>query len=363
MSGASLKQWISRGNHHQICYFMADLNLWKKLYSLYDELFSLKPWTFLFEDEIFAVKAPESQQEYFISIMGSNEEVYALSAYEGAEALYQFWDLHNSESALPTENILLIPHMMVALDDRENIPQKQRSVIKQLGLTYRGRQAWPNIERIEPAYFPAIPGDPQLRDLVHILEQSIHVIQRASKDKSFIHNKDHYEDEYLFREATMDKEQWVWNDTYRRVPESTRKEKINYTKDRLNAFNELPVGEHRLEIDLVMIPAPMKDKNKPACFPFLFLMVDPEADMILDFELMSPRPDFQTMIGSFPDTLLEKLINAGQRPRQISYKSSVIEGIMRWLEDQTDQKTEQTTNLPSLDEAANYLINSMLKQQ
>mgnify|MGYP006283848213 FL=1 len=158
---------------------MAKLELWKKIYSLCDELFSLKPWNILYEDDVFAVKSPESRNEYFISIMGSNEEVYAMSAYEGADALYQFWNLHEREDMFPPESIMLIPHMMVSLDDRENITQKQRSVIKELGLTYRGRQAWPNVERIIPAYLPTIPDDFHLHDLVFILEQSIHVIKRA----------------------------------------------------------------------------------------------------------------------------------------------------------------------------------------
>ena len=338
---------------------MAELKLWQQIYSLCDELFSLKPWTILYEDELFAVKSPESENEYFISIMGSNEEVYALSAYEGAEALYQFWDLHNDEIELPPENIMLIPHMMVSLDNRENIPQKQRSVIKQLGLKYRGKQAWPNIERIIPAYLPDIPDDSHLHDLVFILEQSIHVIKRATKNKDFIYNETRHEDEYLFREAKPDNGQWVWKDIYKRVTVPTREMKITYSKDKLASFKELPVGDHELEMDFVMIPAPTKEKGGAPYFPFIFIIVDPNEGMIIDFEIMSPQPDFDSMLSSLPETILGKIIQTDERPGVISYKSPYIEGIMKWIKKETGQEMEQRLDLPVLEDAVEHLIDSL----
>lgn len=338
---------------------MAELKLWQQIYSLCDELFSLKPWTILYEDDLFAVESPESGNVYFISIMGSNEEVYALAAYEGAEALYQFWDLHNGEIELPPENIMLIPHMMVSLDNRENIPEKQRSVIKQLGLKYRGKQAWPNIERIIPAYLPDIPDDSLLHDLVFILEQSIHIIKRATKNKDLIYNETHHEDEYLFREAKTDNGQRVWKDVYKRVPVPTREEKISYSKDKLNSFKKLPEGKNELEMDFVMIPAPTKEKGGAPYFPFVLIIVDPNEGMILDFEMLSPQPDFPSMLSRLPDTIFEKFIKTGKRPGKISYKSPYIEGIMGWIEKETEQEMEQRLDLPVLDDAVGYLIDSM----
>ena len=338
---------------------MAELKLWQKIYSLCDEFFSLKPWNILYEDDLFAVKSPESGNEYFISIMGSNEEVYAMSAYEGAEALYQFWDLHNGEIELPPETIMLIPHMMVSLDNRENIPQKQRSVIKQLGLKYRGKQAWPNIERIIPAYLPDIPDDSHLYDLVYILEQSIQVIKRASKSVAFIYNEERHEDEYLFREAKSDNGQWVWKDVYKRVTVPTREKKINYSNDKLASFKKLPVGNHELEMDLVMIPAPTKEKGGAPYFPFIFIIVDPNRGMIIDFEILSPEPDFDSMLNRLPDTILGKIIKTGKRPGEISYKSPYIKGIMEWIEKETGQEMVQRLDLPALDEAVEYLIEQM----
>ncbi|MGM0532787.1 MAG: DUF7309 domain-containing protein [Bacteroidota bacterium] len=338
---------------------MTKLELWKKIYSLCDEFFSQNPWKIFYEDDVFAVKSPESGNEYFISIMGSNEEVYAMSAYEGADALYQFWNLHEREDLFPPETIMLIPHMMVSLDDRENIPQKQRSVIKELGLTYRGRKAWPNVERIIPAYLPIIPDDSHLHDLVHILEQSIHVIKRASKNKAFIHNEERHEDDYLFREAKPDNGGWIWKDVYRRVPAPVRKEEITYTKKQLSSFKELPVSNHELEMDLVMVPAPVKDKGQTAYFPFVFMLVDPEKATILDFEFLPPHPDFHSMLGKLPDTILGKIVKTGRRPHKINYKSPYIEGIMKWLKEETGQKTEQKSDMPALDDAVEFMIDQM----
>ena len=129
-----------------------DLQLWDQLYQSIDQFFALKPYKILHEQDIFAVRMPDGERDYFISIMGRNDEVYALSAYEGAEALYQYWVLYEYEEYLPPESILLIPHMMVSLDDREEITKEQYSIIKQLGRKYRGRQSWPNVRSGEKGF-------------------------------------------------------------------------------------------------------------------------------------------------------------------------------------------------------------------
>ncbi|MFW6101682.1 MAG: DUF6930 domain-containing protein, partial [Bacteroidota bacterium] len=186
-----------------------------------------------------------------------------------------------------------------------------------------------------------------------------HVIKRASKNKAFIHSQERHDDEYLFREAEWDTGQWIWKDVYHNVAVPTRKEEITYNKDRLASFKKLPVDNQKLEMDLVMVPAPTKEKGGTPYFPFMFIMGDPEKGMILDFELLSPQPDFHTMLARLPDTILEKLIKTGRRPGQINYKLPYIEGTMKWLKEQTGQKTEMRMELPVLDEAVDYLIDSM----
>ena len=337
---------------------MANLELWKKIYSLSDEFFSLKPWEYIGEANIFAVESPESGKEYFISIMGKLGEMYALSAYEDAEGFYKFRELEEAQEELPPETILFIPHIMISLDDREDVPEEQREVIKQLGLKYRGKQSWVNIRQVIPGYFPDVPDQEHVQDLPHILSQSIDVIKRASQDPSFIYNEEQDENEYLFRMPKPKEGGYEWEDQYRQVPEPAEEKDFNPDQKNMEAFTNLPQGEQVIETDLVMIPAPVHNKNEKPYYPFMFLMVDPDSGMVLDFALLTPHPDLDSMISKFPDTLFEKFIKQGKRPRVIRYKSLFIEQAMDYIEEQTGQQTERHSELHALDQA----VDSFLKQ-
>lgn len=85
----------------------ANLQLWKNLYTLFDEFTAMQPWTYLYETDIFGVKSPDTQQQYFISIMGTRGEVFGLAAYEGPLALHRFWDFYEYEAELGPESLLI----------------------------------------------------------------------------------------------------------------------------------------------------------------------------------------------------------------------------------------------------------------
>jgi len=54
-----------------------------RIYDLARDFRKLSPWDYMNEDEIFGIKIPDNDRIYFISIMGSLGEVFALTSYEG----------------------------------------------------------------------------------------------------------------------------------------------------------------------------------------------------------------------------------------------------------------------------------------
>ena len=338
-----------------------NLQLWKKIYTQFDELMALKPWEVLYESDIFGIKSPDTSQVYFISIMGSLGEVFGLSAYEGPLALDRFWKLYEYETELGAENILLIPHMLVSFDEQENLPDRQCDIIEELSLKYKGKGkgAWPNIQQISPGFFPATPDEKRLHDLTHILSQSINVIKRAGQNKAFIHPLGHHDDEYLIREQTQKDNKTEWTDIARRIPTPHIKQEFTYNTENLNAVNSLPFNYECIEMDLKISPSPIKEGNLPACFPFILMFVDSKNGRILDFDLLLPSPDFEFLIRKLPDHIFSRMIQNNIKPRKLKFKSTYIEGAMMFIQKKTDLETEQTLNLPSLDEASKSMIDHL----
>ncbi len=97
------------------------------------------------EGDLVGIQHPDTGLG-FISVMGLLGEHYAVSVYRGAKGLYDFWKMqeHAMESeGPPLEAFLEMSHVQLSFEDRDMLTDEDRSLIKKLGLKYRGRQEWP----------------------------------------------------------------------------------------------------------------------------------------------------------------------------------------------------------------------------
>ncbi|TSA33945.1 MAG: hypothetical protein D4R64_13070 [Porphyromonadaceae bacterium] len=335
---------------------MTDLILWKTLHNLGQELFSLKPWVYLDEIDIFGVKSPETDKEYFISIMGSNHKVYALSAYEGAAAIGRFWDIQNSNGTLPPETILTIPHFMISLIDRQMVPDDQAKLIKQLGLLYRGKNGWLTFHRVDPGMFPATPDSTKLNDLRFILEQSIDVIRRAIVDQSLIYPEDDAEEDYLFRVAAINGESLEWSDLHRVVTFPNLSIRLDLDPSLFTSLNSIAIAGNFLQVDLILLANPIREKGIPPYFPFALVLVDGKTGFVYGVELIRPLPDYDALLSSIPEVLLQKLIDVRFHPSSIKYRHPDLKIIMEFIGQQANIRIEFSPKLPALDKAMRSLM-------
>ncbi|MCX6223622.1 MAG: hypothetical protein NTV01_02515 [Bacteroidia bacterium] len=338
---------------------MTDLEKWGILHRLGQELFSLEPWKYLYETDIFGIRSPLTGKDYFISIMGSNHEVYALSAYEGSEALGRFWNLENSAGVLGADAILTIPHFIISLDDRDIVPDDQVKIIRELGITYRGKKAWLTFSRIDAGFFPATPAGEQLNELQVILEQSFDVLKRVKDDPSFIHSDGDPEDDYLFREAAAAGEIPEWKDVHRGI--TMEKVRISYEFDPALIPLMQSMMNHRipLQADLVLLPRPVHEKGSRPYFPATLFLVDGKSGMILGAEIIPPKPDYHSILSRIPQTLLKMLTRAKACPVTIKYRHPDLESALEFIAGKTNIKLEYSPKLPALDKALRSFKDSL----
>lgn len=95
----------------------------------------------------------------FISVMGMLGEHYAVSVYRGAKGLYDFWNMQkhamkSEADGSPIEAFLEMSHVQLSFEDRDMLTDEDRSLIKKLGLKYRGRQEWPMFRSYGDGQFP-----------------------------------------------------------------------------------------------------------------------------------------------------------------------------------------------------------------
>ena len=340
---------------------VANLELWKKLYSFCDEFFSLKPWEYLYEIDFFAIEIPDNKKNYFISIMGSEGNLYAISAYEEITALQQFWDFHEHVDDLPPESILTIPHILISLDTYSIINNDQKAIIKQLKLKSPEKQSFPHILRTVPGFLPDTPGEEYLDDLYHILKQSIHVVKRARKNKNFIHTENDDINKYLFRVPVKKDDHWTWKDQYRLIEPVQSVFETKYMPGKLKKFVSLPADIKVIQFDLFMMPGPIKGKGTTDYFAFIILLVDRDTGVVVGFDTLSPFPDYQSMLSMVSTTIMDKFIELGIRPLKFEYKNHNLSVLLSFFTDRTPVEVVQLSELPALDEAIEGLLESLMK--
>jgi hypothetical protein len=111
-----------------------------------------------------------------------------------------------------------------------------------------------------------------------------------------------------------------------------------------------------LQLDLVLLPAPVKERGRKGCFPFVLLLVDKENGMVPGMVMLTPDPDLHSMYESVPQKLLEEIGKLGYRPERIEIRSELLFGLVQGALKEAWCKPEMVEHMPQMDEAAGSLI-------
>ena len=300
----------------------------RKIYSYMRKIREMEPWKVLFEMDLFGIQIPGTDRVYFISVMGHNREFTAISAYKGYEGLAGFYDLLQNSEKSPEGTIMTIPHLMVAFLDREVMEKADLDAIKQSGETFRGGGNWPKLEEVIPGYLPAFPDGESLQDLPLLLEQAVQVLGVAVKDPDCLYREDDDTDEeyLLMRKPVLSKGKVRWEEHFEEpfekfIPQNF---KISFDRDLCATIARKKASKATLQVDLFMLPAPVKEKGRKGYFPFVLLMVDKETGMVKGMSMMTPEPDLHTMYERVGQQLLEELNKAEQRPERVELHSELL---------------------------------------
>lgn len=287
---------------------------WNRLHHLAAELCQLAPWNLIEETDIFGITSPVTRTTWFVSIMGSAGEFRALCAYEGSYALSRFWDLYdNDPTAAYSASVLTIPHMMLSFGSREQTDPEQAALLGDNPEGFDGE--WPELKRIVPGLLPETPGDGSLDEFILILEQSLSVLKKALDDLMLLH-ADPREDVYLVRTQGKGKSK-AWKDTYKQVEDESLPDPEQPDAELLAALSAMPKANTVLQWHCQMMPLPLKEKDRPHCFPFMAMLVNKRSGVVEVQNLFTPFPDYLTMMGRLPGNLVSGMHQLGFRPRCI----------------------------------------------
>jgi hypothetical protein len=330
------------------------LEEWRRLYEAASRLKEVAPWDWLMEADIFGVQNPETGELGFVSVMGARGEHFAVALYLGSAGLYGFWALESAGDSLPPETVLEIPQLQAAFNDRELLHKQDREVLKQLGLKFRGRNAWPQFRSYRPGFFPWFLTAAEARFLTAALEQTPEMARRIEADRSLLRPGGKYE--FLVRVPRPTNGDLSWEDQIKYVPPPEVDIKLEMNLPALDNLRHLPRSDREIEMDLFLLPTPVREGKERPFFPYMLLTVDAESGMVLDTELLNPLPSLEALWGSVPLNVVYQLTVVGFIPRLIRVRSDLLFQLLQTLAAELQFRVKRSARLRNLDPAKEFLI-------
>ncbi len=309
---------------------------WRRLYELAGKVRAMEPWLWMEETDIFGVKDPETNEILFVSVMGLLGEYHAVAVYPGTAALDAFWWMQDAPDGKTVADIMSgIHHAHACFGRKGELEQVEKRLVAQLGLVFKGANAWPRFRSYKPGWFPWTADAVEAHWLELALEQLVEVAPRVQKDRRLL-GQGGPGHRYLVRVRSAQIPEPVWQDTHEPCAPRTGDMRITVPNSTLDAVCAMNPGGLTIELDVFPSFMAVGKKGGRPQSPFMMLAVEPESEFILGVELMTVEGDFRDMWGQVPAKFLEMVGRNRMRPAAIALRTPwvfmVMEGLCKDLE-------------------------------
>ncbi len=189
----------------------------------------------------------------------------------------------------------------------------QLSIIKELGLKLRGRNAYPLFRRLNPGYYPWFITQEEAIFLIIILQQAVDVCLRFKDDKTLLILP--AKGQYLIRVPHIREDELLWEDKWMEPDPLKSNDFAPVEMDELRMQrikSSVVQGQAIWEFDYFYADMPVKGEGRPY-FPKTLLIVDNATGFILHAHVSTPSR-YQR---EFTDSFISFVEKTGVLPKEI----------------------------------------------
>ncbi len=322
----------------------------KQLKVLYQEAVRFKevqPWKWLYDADIICVENPKDKTIGYCSVMGKGGEHFGLGVYLGDEGLYGLYNMMENADTIPSHQLLHLQNcLMCSFEDRNQLTSDDGKQIKALGLSFRGRNAWPRFCRFEPGYYPWHINKEESVFLTHALRQALFVAINIMDGKLKI-DMEQGKTIIRYSEDKDGKLEWYSREVELGFP-SVIYHPVKIDDDLLirRIRNLGSIRNITLQVDNCYMPSPVQEnRNERPYFPRIFIIANQKSGYILDFEMYENiSDDADVTIKKLIDMFIEK-----GRSKEIRVRSDAMFAILTDLCKKTGIKLKKVKRLPVID--------------
>lgn len=274
----------------------ATLEQWKELYDLAIEITKLKPWNSYLDMDLIAVETKKNEEPNFVSIMGKSGTCTGISVYRGMEGYSDFCQICNDDYNVPATFVMSDQNCITCYwGNRDEIDDEMYSIIKQLGLRFRGNGNWIYFKTFEKKSFPSLPNYGEIKMLIETYKGLIETLKREDYQDSIFAGGD-----ILYTQKDEDGNWFSYT-----VPRPMEPERYNTIlvndSNLIDYFKNIKDGDLELAIDMDYMMVPTNDEGfERPINPLAYIVFDLRNNQILHFDLIHPdQEDYEVIMNNF----------------------------------------------------------------
>lgn len=324
----------------------ASLEQWKILYESATRIKELKPWENFWDLDLIGVIKDDDEDSVFYSVLGRGGDCYGIAVYEGFEGLNSFLMLMMQQSMnLSTQYAMFNQKNLTCYwGNRDELTDKQRKIIKELGYTYRGKNQWLYFLSFEPGYYPYnMDADEVVRMTEHMqnLERALKCYEEETESIDFEHGN-------MFH-IMLDEENEIISTGEMPLPFTSFQfgNLVITDEELLSNLAKVPKCNAVLEADVSVLGASLTDKkyDRPAN-PALSLLGDANTGTVIKFEMVGSEDDAIVMLA---EILIGFIFRYGA-PKEIRVSNVIVEAGLEQICNVCGIKLRRVKRLQGLDE-------------
>ncbi len=320
----------------------------KELYQAASEFMQAQPWKAFYDADIICIENPRDKTIGYCSIMGRAGEHYALGVYLGNEGIFGFCYLMEHADFIPIHQALHYQNcLMCSFEDRDILFAEDRKQIKDLGLSFRGRNAWPMFRRYEPGYHPWYINEEECIFLTHALKQTLFVVDNVLAEQLEM-DMEQGKTILMYSKENGSKLEWHSKEVQIKLPT------VSYSPVKINDDIMIQkvkmsgsMGNVSLQVDTLYMPYVVQEnKGERPYYPRAYILAEQKSGQILDFKIyQSVSDDADVTLNKLVGICLENGI-----PKEIQVRSEAMETMLGDFCMKTGIKLKVVKRLSAIDQ-------------
>jgi hypothetical protein len=152
----------------------------------------------------------------------------------------------------------------------------------------------------------------------------------------------------------------VWEDQVWNIPRpATEPLEVVVDSDVLAQLKHIPASDLDLEVDLLLTPGRIGKPGQRPLAVYVLMIADSNSGFILGADPMAAADSLTAMHAGIPNSLVKALLQNEIVPKSLLVRSKFLRSLLRNLTQSLNIELRHADRLPSIDEAAAFMKESM----